>query len=34
LTDEQLLRELTQRARTCGLRLTGERGLLGKLTKW
>jgi putative transposase len=31
--DEQLLRELTGRARTGGLRLTGEGGLLGKLTK-
>ena len=31
--DEQLLRELTDRARTGGLRLTGEGGLLGKLTK-
>ena len=33
--DEQLLllRELTERARTDGLRLTGEGGLLGKLTK-
>jgi putative transposase len=31
--DEQLLRELTERARTGGLRLTGEGGLLGKLTK-
>jgi putative transposase len=31
--DEQLLRELTERARTGGLKLTGEDGLLGKLTK-
>src|SRR6266851_2724610 len=31
--DEQVLRELTERARTGGLRLTGEGGLLGKLTK-
>src|SRR5215475_2960834 len=31
--DEQLLRELTERARTGGVRLTGEGGLLGKLTK-
>ena len=31
--DEQLLRELTERARTDGLKLTGEGGLLGKLTK-
>src|SRR5215510_5745650 len=31
--DEQLLRELTERAREGGLRLTGEGGLLGKLTK-
>ncbi len=31
--DEQLLRELTERARAGGLRLTGEDGLLGKLTK-
>ena len=30
--DEQLLRELTERARTGGLRLTGEGGLLGRLT--
>jgi putative transposase len=30
---EQLLRELTERAREGGLRLTGEGGLLGKLTK-
>src|SRR6201984_3538469 len=31
--DEQLLREVTERARTGGLKLTGEGGLLGKLTK-
>jgi putative transposase len=31
--DEQVLRELTERARAVGLRLTGEGGLLGKLTK-
>jgi hypothetical protein len=31
--DEQLLRELTERARAGGLQLTGERGLLGTLTK-
>jgi len=31
--DEQLVRELTQRARADGLKLTGEGGLLGKLTK-
>jgi transposase-like protein len=31
--DELLLRELAERARTGGLRLTGEGGLLGKLTK-
>src|ERR1700748_1496138 len=31
--DEQVLRELTGRARTGGLKLTGEGGLLGKLTK-
>jgi putative transposase len=31
--DEQLLRELTKRARAGGLKLTGEGGLLGKLTK-
>ena len=31
--DEQLLRELTERARTGGLKLAGEGGLLGKLTK-
>ena len=31
--DKQLLRELTDRARTGGLKLTGEGGLLGKLTK-
>jgi len=31
--DERLLRELTERARTGGVKLTGEGGLLGKLTK-
>src|ERR1700739_3572695 len=31
--DEQLVRDLTERARTGGLKLTGEGGLLGKLTK-
>src|ERR1700747_1488865 len=31
--DEQLVRELTERARTGGVKLTGEGGLLGKLTK-
>ena len=31
--DEQLLRELTERARTGGSKMTGEGGLLGKLTK-
>jgi putative transposase len=31
--DEQLLSELTERARAGGLRLTGEGGLLGRLTK-
>jgi hypothetical protein len=31
--DDQLLRELTERARTGGLKLTCEGGLLGKLTK-
>src|SRR5437868_1598008 len=31
--DEQLLRELTERAGTGGLKLTGEGGLLGRLTK-
>jgi transposase-like protein len=31
--DEQLLRELTERARTGGLQLTGQGGVLGKLTK-
>src|SRR5947207_5108499 len=31
--DEQVRRELTERARTGGLKLTGEGGLLGKLTK-
>ena len=33
VADEQLLRELTERARSGGLKLTGEGGLLGKLTK-
>jgi hypothetical protein len=28
--DEQVLRELTERARTGGLKLTGEGGLLGQ----
>ena len=31
--DEQVLQELTERARAGGLRLTGEGGLLGRLTK-
>src|SRR6201988_3119091 len=31
--DEQLLRELTERARAGGLKLAGEGGLLGRLTK-
>src|SRR6266513_479030 len=31
--DEQLVRQLTERARAEGLRLTGEGGLLQKLTK-
>jgi putative transposase len=31
--DERVLRELTERARAGGLRLTGEGGLLGRLTK-
>jgi len=31
--DEQLLRELSERARTGGLKLTGEGGLLGRLSK-
>ena len=31
--DEQVLRELTERARAGGLKLTGEVGLLSKLTK-
>ncbi len=31
--DEQLLRELTERARSNGLKLTGEGGLLGRLTE-
>ena len=33
VADEQLLEELTERARAGGLKLTGEGGLLGKLTK-
>ena len=32
-TDGQVLRELTERARTGGLKLTGQGGLLGRLTK-
>jgi transposase-like protein len=31
--NEQVLRQLTERARAGGLKLTGEGGLLGKLTK-
>jgi putative transposase len=31
--DERVLRELTERARAGGLKLTGEGGLLGRLTK-
>ena len=31
--DDRLLRELTERARAGGLKLTGEGGLLGRLTK-
>ncbi len=31
--DEQVLRELTGRARTGGLKLAGEGGLPGRLTK-
>jgi transposase-like protein len=31
--EEQVIRELTERARAGGLKLTGEGGLLGKLTK-
>src|SRR6202035_1014597 len=31
--DEQVLRELTERARAGGLKLTGDGGLLGRLTK-
>jgi putative transposase len=31
--DEQLLKELTERARADGLKLTGQDGLLGRLTK-
>jgi len=30
--DEQLVRELTERARTGGLKLTGEGGLLARLS--
>ena len=33
VADEQVLRELTERARGGGLKLTGEGGLLGRLTK-
>jgi putative transposase len=33
VVDEQLVRELTERARAQGLQLTGEGGLLGRLTK-
>jgi putative transposase len=33
VADEQVLRELTERARTGGLKLTGKGGLLGRLTK-
>jgi putative transposase len=33
VADEQVLRELTERARAGGLKLTGEGGLLGRLTK-
>jgi hypothetical protein len=33
VADEQLLRELTERARTGGLKLIGNGGLLGKLTQ-
>ncbi len=32
--DEPRLRELTELARTGGVQLTGEGGLLGKLTRW
>ena len=32
--DEQVLRELTERARTGGLKLTGEGGLLGRRPSW
>jgi hypothetical protein len=31
--DEQLLRQLSDQARAEGLKLTGEGGLLGRLTK-
>jgi hypothetical protein len=31
--EERLVRELTERARADGLKLTGEEGLLGRLTK-
>ena len=31
--DEQVLRELTERARAGGLKLSGPGGLLGRLTK-
>jgi hypothetical protein len=31
--EERLLHELAERARTGGLQLTGEGGLLGRLTK-
>ncbi len=31
--DEQLMRQLTERARAEGLQLTGEGGLLARLTK-
>jgi len=33
VVDEQLVRQLTERARAEGLQLTGEGGLLGRLTK-
>ena len=32
--DEQLIRELTDRARTEGLRLTARAACSGKLTRW
>jgi putative transposase len=32
-SDDQLVRQLVDRARAEGLRLTGEGGLLGQLTK-